>query len=114
MRPGPVLLGSTAFVVFAGELVHGRVLHDLFARDLPRLLYDPRQRAVLTRSLFLDFLQHFLWKVETLFPLVRTGHESTPLMVISPLDFSAFRQQSANLSRSGILSLNMPSVAIAR
>src|SRR4051812_13745013 len=31
------LFVGTPFVLFTGELVDGRVLHDLFARDLPGL-----------------------------------------------------------------------------
>src|SRR5205814_720110 len=69
-----LLFRGAALVVFARELIDGRILHDVLAGQLPGLLHDPRQRAVLTRRLVLDLLQHFLGEVETLLALVAAGH----------------------------------------
>src|SRR4029077_13603400 len=71
------LLGRAALVLFARELVHRRVLHDLLAGDLPGFLDDPGQRPILTSRLVLDLLQHLLWKVQALLALVGTAHEMT-------------------------------------
>src|SRR5438045_986017 len=67
-------LARAALVLFAGKLVHRGVLHDLLAGDLPGLLDDPRKRAVLPRCLLLDLFEHFFWEIETLLPLIGTGH----------------------------------------
>src|SRR4051812_23243801 len=68
------LFVRAALVLFAGELVHRRVLHDLFSGDLPCFLNNPGKGPVLPGRLLLDLAQHFLGEVETLFTLIRTGH----------------------------------------
>src|SRR5438552_13308089 len=73
-RFGARLLLRAALVFLSRELVDRRVLHDVLARDLPCLLHDPRERAVLPRRLLLDLLQHVLGKIEALLALVGTGH----------------------------------------
>src|SRR5262245_51951591 len=72
--PGAVLLLRAALVVLSRELIDRGVLHDVLARDLPCLLHDPRERAVLPRRLLLDLLQHVLGEIEALLALVGTGH----------------------------------------
>src|SRR5688572_21415630 len=71
------LLSRAALVFFAGEFVHGGILHDLLPRDLPCFLDDPRQRTILTSRLVLDLFQHLLRKVQGLLALVGTAHWTT-------------------------------------
>src|SRR5438132_14329984 len=71
---GRRLFCGAAFVFFARELIHRRILHNVFAGQLPGLLHDPRQRAILSGRFVLNLLQHLFGKIETLFALVRTSH----------------------------------------
>src|SRR5581483_8093200 len=68
------LLRGTALVVFARELIHRRILHDVLAGQLPGLLNDPGERAVLARRLVLNLLQHLLGEVQGLLALIGPGH----------------------------------------
>src|SRR5438552_16357064 len=68
------LLRGTALVVFARDLIQRGILHDVLAGQLPGLLDDPRERAILPRRLVLDLLQHLLGEVQALLPLIRPGH----------------------------------------
>src|SRR5438034_6376277 len=74
VRGAARLLLRAALVFLSRELIDRGVLHDVLARDLPRLLHDPGERAVLARRLFLDLLQHVLGEIEALLALVGTGH----------------------------------------
>src|SRR6266542_3370424 len=69
-----VLLGRAALVVFAREFIDRWILHDVLAGELPGLLDDPAERAVLSSRLVLDFLQHLFGEVQALLPLVAAGH----------------------------------------
>src|SRR5690348_3962237 len=77
---GALLLRSTTLVVFARELVHGRVFHDVLAGELPGLLDDPGKGAILPRRFVLDLLQHLLGEVQALLALVGTGHSASSLI----------------------------------
>src|SRR4051812_13566815 len=78
---GVILLRGTALVVFARELIHRGVLHDVLACQLPRLLDNPRERAVLAGRLVLDLFQHLLGKVETLLALIGPGHDASSVTI---------------------------------
>src|SRR5712692_704254 len=60
------------------DVDHRGEAHDLVARDLPRLLHDPRERTVLPVRLLLDFAQHVLGEVEALLSLVSARHQHPP------------------------------------
>src|SRR4051812_26910559 len=72
------LFGAALGVVVGGlaaeDVVHGREARDVGTGDLPRLLNDPRERAVLPGGLFLDLPEHVFGEVEALLALVRAGH----------------------------------------
>src|SRR5262249_36260691 len=65
------LLPALVVVLAAVDLVDARKLSDFEARDLPRALHDPGERAVQPRRLVLDLLQHLFGEVEALLALVR-------------------------------------------
>src|SRR5690606_22278891 len=71
------LLLAAVLILLAGHVVDGREGLDALAGDLPRLLDDPRQRAVLAGRLLLDLLEHVLREVEGLLPLVSSSHART-------------------------------------
>src|SRR5579859_2760510 len=76
---------SAALLVLAAlDVVHARELLDLHARDFPRALHDPGERAVETRRFLFDLLEHRLGEVETLLALVglRPGQARHRLLVI--------------------------------
>src|SRR4030095_11912564 len=68
------LLGGAALVVFTREFIDRRILHNVFARELPGLLDNPAERTVLPCRLVLDLLQHLLGEVQALLALVAAGH----------------------------------------
>src|SRR5437868_2119716 len=68
------LLSHAVLRLVVGTVRHGRNIHDVLPGGLPRLLDDPRERAILTGRLGPDLLQHLLWEVETLLALVTDGH----------------------------------------
>jgi hypothetical protein len=66
--------------VVVGDVVDARELVDLVARDLPRALHDPRKRAIKTRGLVFDLLEHVLREIEALLSLVGTKVADTRLV----------------------------------
>src|SRR4030095_2681901 len=59
------------------DVVHRGHLLDVAAGDLPGLLDDPGERAVLPRRLVLDLHQHLLGEVQRLFPVIRARHHAS-------------------------------------
>src|SRR5215468_10524766 len=59
------------------DVVHRGHLLDVATSDLPGLLDDPGERAVLPRRLVLDLHQHLLGEVQRLFAVIRARHHAS-------------------------------------
>jgi hypothetical protein len=57
------LVAASRVVASADHVVDGREALHFASRDSPGLLDDPRERAVLPRSLLLDLPKHVLWEI---------------------------------------------------
>src|SRR3954465_14673634 len=52
------------------DVIHTGESLDFYSSDLPSTLDNPRQGSIEPCRLFLDFLEHFLRKIEALLPFV--------------------------------------------